>query len=153
MLCFIISVKFIMIITVAEYMQVSSNKRFVGDWAIITKYFHKLSGHSSAFMYVGTDVYFTESQYKSYLNVDQIFFSELKVRTHMIQVLLCSSFLKISVLVRMNVYRFLPHGGLPYHHPFRYDKRVGMNFNCRGYILEGKTQLSFCSLMSNGSTQ
>jgi len=113
-----------MIIIVAEYMQVFSDKHFVGDWANITKYFHMFSGHSSAFMYVhvGTDVYFTESKYKSSLNVDQIFFSELKVRTHMTQVLLCSAFLKISkisVLVQMNVYRL--HGGLPYHHPFQYD--------------------------------
>ena len=99
-------------------MQVSSDKRFVGVWAITTMYYHRLSGHSSAFMYVGTDVYFTESKYKRTLNVDQIFFSELKVRTHMIQVFLCSAFLKISVLDRINVYRFLPHGGLPYHHPF-----------------------------------
>jgi hypothetical protein len=121
MLCFIISVKFIVTINVAEYMQVSSDKHFVGDWAVITKFYHKISEHSSAFMYVGTDMYFTESKYKSSLNVNQIFFSELKVRTHMIQVLLCSAFLKISVLVRMNVYRFLPHGGLPAQHPFRYD--------------------------------
>jgi len=72
-------------------------------------------------MYVGTDMYFTESKYKSSLNVDQIFFSELRVRTHMIQVLLCSAFLKLSVLVRMNVYRFLPHGGLPSQHALHYD--------------------------------
>jgi hypothetical protein len=115
MLCFIISVEFII---VAEYIQVSSDMPFVGDWAVITKYYHKLSGHSSTFMYVGTDVYFTESVYNSSFNVDQIFFSELKVRTHMIQVLLCSSFLKISVLVCMNVYRFLPHGGLSSQHHF-----------------------------------
>jgi hypothetical protein len=82
MLCFIISVKFIVTVIVAEYMQVSSHKCFVGDWAVITKCYHKLSGHSSAFMYVGTDMYFTESRYKNSLNVDQIFVSELKVRTH-----------------------------------------------------------------------
>lgn len=73
-----------MTIIVAEYMQVSSDKRFVSDWAARTKCYPKLSGHISAFMYVGTDVYFTEAKYKSSLNVDQIFFSELKVTTHMI---------------------------------------------------------------------
>jgi hypothetical protein len=98
---------------VAEYMQVSSDKRFVGDWKIMTKCYHKLSGNNSAFMYLGTDVYFTESKYKSSLNVDQIFFSKLKVRTHIVQGFLCSAFLKISVLVCMNFYRFLPIGGLP----------------------------------------
>jgi hypothetical protein len=64
MLCFIISVKFIVTINVAEYMQISSDKHFVGVWAVMTKSYHKLSEHSSAFMYVGTDVYFTESKYK-----------------------------------------------------------------------------------------
>jgi len=34
MLCFIVSVKFIMTIIVAEYMQVSSDRCFVGDWAV-----------------------------------------------------------------------------------------------------------------------
>ena len=87
----------------------------------MTKCYHKLSEHNSAFMYVGTDVYFAESKYKSSLNVDQIFFFELKARTHMIQVLLCSAFFKISVLVLMKVYGFLPHGGLPFQHPFHYD--------------------------------
>jgi hypothetical protein len=73
-----------MTIIVAEYIQLSSDKLFDGDWAFITKCYHKLSGHTSSFMFVGTDVYFTESKYKSPLDVDQIFFSELKVRTHMI---------------------------------------------------------------------
>jgi hypothetical protein len=97
-LCFIISVKFIMTVIVAEYIQASSDMPLVGEWTVITKCYHKLSGHSSTFMYVGRDVYFTESIYiyiyiyiyKSYFNLDQIFFSELKVRTHMIQVLLYS---------------------------------------------------------------
>jgi hypothetical protein len=117
---FYYSVKFIMTIIVAEYMQVSFDKRFVGEWAIMTKCYHKLSGNSSAFMYVGTDVYFTESKYKSSCKVDQIFFSKLKVRTHMVQGFLCSAFLKIFVFGCMNFYRFLPSGGLPFQHHFRY---------------------------------
>jgi hypothetical protein len=70
-----------MTVIVAEYTQASSDMPLVGDWAVITKYDHKRSGHSSAFVCVGTDVYFTESIYKSSFNEDQIFFSELKVRT------------------------------------------------------------------------
>jgi hypothetical protein len=58
-----------MTVIVAEYIQASADMPVVGDWTVITKCYHKLSGHSRAFMYVGRDMYFTESLYKSSFNL------------------------------------------------------------------------------------